>query len=44
VTLRKCKTPYVLRNAEVMFENVTLGGIKMPEIPKETEETKLDSY
>jgi hypothetical protein len=45
VTLTTCKTPYILKNVErVSFENVTLGGFKMPENPEETEESKLDSY
>ena len=45
ITLRSCKTPYIMRNVEnVKFENVTLGGTKMPENPKETRETKLNSY
>jgi len=45
ITLRKCKTPYILKNVEhVKLENVILGGIKMPENPEETEETKLNTY
>ena len=45
ITLRKCKIPYILKPAEqIKFENVILGGIKMPENPKETEKTQLNSY
>jgi polygalacturonase len=45
ITLRQCKTPYIMRNVErVIFDNVTLGGVKMPLNPTETPETKLNSY
>ncbi len=45
VTLRQCKTPYIMRNVEhITFENVTLGGVKMPAVPAETGDTKLKSY
>lgn len=45
ISLRQCKTPYILRNVEhVTFDNVSMGGIKLPVHPTETPETKLDSY
>jgi len=45
IQLRRCKTTYVMRNVEnVTFENVTLGGVKLPLIPTETTEVKLNSY
>ena len=45
ITLRQCKTPYIMRNVEnVIFDNVTLGGTKMPLNPSETPEIKLNSY
>jgi len=45
ISLRKCKTPYILRNVEhVTFDNVTISGIKLPVHPAETPEAKLDSY
>ena len=45
ISLRQCKTPYILKNVEnVTFENVIFGGMKMPVNPTETSETKLNSY
>ncbi|MDR3652542.1 MAG: glycoside hydrolase family 28 protein [Paludibacter sp.] len=45
VSLRSCKIPYIMKNVEnVTFEDVTLGGTKMPVNPAETSEIKLDSY
>lgn len=45
VTLRQCKTPYILWNVgNVTFKNVSLGGIKMSENPKDTNDVKLKSY
>jgi len=45
ITLRKCKIPHILKNTEhVKFENVILGGVKMPENPEETVETQLNTY
>jgi len=45
ITLRKCKIPYILKNAEhVKFEHVILGEFKMPENPVETEKTQLNSF
>jgi polygalacturonase len=45
IRLRKCKTTYVMRNVENMtFDNVKLGGYKLPKIPIETAEVKLNSY
>jgi len=45
IYLRQCKTPYIMQNVEnVLFENVILGGIKMPANPKETGDIKLKSY
>jgi len=45
IRLRKCKTPYILKNVEhVRFENVSLGGIVLPENPDETKEDVLHSY
>jgi polygalacturonase len=43
--LRSCKTPYIMRNVQnVTFENVELGGIKLPNNPSETKEAALHSY
>lgn len=43
--LRSCKTPYIMRNVEnVTFENVELGGIKLPNNPSEIKEAALHSY
>ena len=45
ITLRQCKTAYIMRNVEhITFENVVLGGIKMPSNPEETKATKLNTY
>jgi polygalacturonase len=45
IRLRKCKTPYIMRNVEhVTLENVELGGIKLPAKPEETTESTLHSY
>ncbi len=45
VKLKSCKTPYILKNTEnVKFENVDLGGMKMPENPEETNDDKLHSW
>ena len=45
ICLTKCKTPYILKNTQhVKFENVILGGVKMPVNPEETQETQLNTY
>lgn len=45
IYLRSCKTPYIMKNVEnVTFENVELGGIKLPKNPTQTPGTKLNSY
>lgn len=45
IYLRSCKTPYIMKNVEnVTFENVVLGGIKLPKNPTQTPGTKLNSY
>jgi hypothetical protein len=45
IYLRQCRTPYIIKNVEnVTFENVELGGIKVPKSPAETESKNLNSY
>jgi polygalacturonase len=45
ISLRQCKIPYILRNVEhVTFDNVLIGGIKLPVHPTDTPEIKLNSY
>ena len=45
IFLRKCKTPYLLKNTEhVKFKNVILGGARMPVNPEETGGIKLSTY
>lgn len=45
INLKQSQIPYILKNTEnVTFNHVKMNGILMPDKPKETEKSKLNTY